>query len=985
MVSLLVPKSLQEVRQEKAINAILSTDPKLSEILQKAIAGVAKSIHFKDEQQTEKLRLFFVSCEAEAIVRQIYGLYFAPELKERSEPSIRTEFLLSMALYLDVDTATINETADSLFSALIAGCEVALHTAIEKGMLVAHEAKSAVRHRVVLDELASVKRNIELLQQPVRPNLKEILEFEVKYRRQIADRHGHITPPHFDVARKIPIKEICISPALVKLPRARSEQPRKLNFNFFISEIYRAVVLGTPGGGKSTLAGRICHDAALDGKSRSLAGRQLTAILVILRDYGASKKDHEHSFLQFIETTANSHYQVLPPKHAIEYMLLNGRAMVVFDGLDELLDTSHRQEISADIESFCNLYPSVPVLVTSREVGYEQAPLDENRFSVYQLAPFDDEQVQEYVQKWFATDRDLTIPQQKSKAQTFLQESRVVEDIRANPLMLALMCNIYRGENYIPKNRPDIYEKCATMLFERWDKSRGIFLPLPFEAHINPTMKYLAHWIYADDRLQAGVTEDKLVGKASEYLSLRRFEDRDEAERAARDFIQFCRGRAWVFTDTGTTKTGESLYQFTHRTFLEYFTAAHLVRTNPTPDKLIEILLPHIASREWDVVAQLAFQLQNKQVEEAGDRLLASILEQASKADFSESSNLLSFAARALEFLVPSPKTTREVAIACIERVFLLAEDKPQLSATEPKSWEPSPYASLLGDLLSATSENRSPISDCVEKEITKRINDTSESLVLLAADVGLNIHLAFHFTARQSLLPQENYTYWNEVSRKIFDNCRERFRELLTKDCCLSIQCFFKGNESISKHAERFGIRGLFAECTHPMFPNITTSSVASYLLWAAMHSVENETTLEISNKRLPELAIFSGLLLGSRTPWMKKFKSNLITWRHWAFDPEAKAQSVVLDRDQFFGALMILAVQFELVGNSKEGVDMLNLLKESQIPFLTKIRNILLARFGERTVDEAEAQLGPLGLSVAQEQLVRSWLTRQCDLTES
>jgi hypothetical protein len=133
--------------------------------------------------------------------------------------------------------------------------------------------------------------------------------------------------------------------------------------------------------------------------------------------------------------------------------------------------------------------------------------------------------------------------------------------------MLALMCNIYRGESYIPTNRPDVYEKCAVMLFERWDKGRGIRVTLPIEAHIRPAMMHLAHWIYADEALQSGVTEQRLVAKTTDYLCPKRFEDRDEAEGAAKQFIEFCRGRAWVFTDTGTTKEGDRLYQFTHRTF----------------------------------------------------------------------------------------------------------------------------------------------------------------------------------------------------------------------------------------------------------------------------------------------------------------------------------------------------------------------------------------------------------------------------------
>ena len=97
------------------------------------------------------------------------------------------------------------------------------------------------------------------------------------------------------------------------------------------------------------------------------------------------------------------------------------------------------------------------------------------------------------------------------------------------------MCNIYRGEGYIPRNRPDVYEKCADMLFERWDKRRDIKLPIPIQkiqTKIKPTIMYLANWIYREQSLQGGVIEQKLITKASEYLLKRRFEDPDDAEQA---------------------------------------------------------------------------------------------------------------------------------------------------------------------------------------------------------------------------------------------------------------------------------------------------------------------------------------------------------------------------------------------------------------------------------------------------------------------
>ena len=159
---------------------------------------------------------------------------------------------------------------------------------------------------------------------------------------------------------------------------------------------------------------------ATRSNERALPGRNVTPVLVVLREYGATKAAEGLSLLQFIEKQAQSRYQLAPPPGAFEYLFLNGRAFVVFDGLDELLDTYFRQEISADVESFCNLYPAVPALVTSREVGYDQAPLDANIFNLYAIAPFSDEQVESYARKWFARDEELRPDQQNQKAMAFL-------------------------------------------------------------------------------------------------------------------------------------------------------------------------------------------------------------------------------------------------------------------------------------------------------------------------------------------------------------------------------------------------------------------------------------------------------------------------------------------------------------------------------------------------------------------------------------
>ena len=799
-------------------------DTTLAPILQKAVAAVARSTEYNDKIQTHKLRMFLASPEVEAIVRQIYASKLVPEQSSQSK-SIRKEFITLFALNLDSEQQTHEALATEIFEAILTGCEKALEVAINRGVLAAHEAKSVVRYQMLRDELATIQRNLNFLTGQQQPDIQAILEFEKKYREQISSRHGFITPPNFDTARKLPIDSLYVSPSFIRIPSPKDEQREIGKIDDFRSVIYRAVLLGNPGGGKSTFSDKLSNDLATRYSEKLLAGRQVTPIHVVLRDYGAAKKEYSCSILQFIQTTAVSKYQLeLPPLGTFEYLLLNGRVVVIFDGLDELLDTSYRQEISGDVESFCSLYPSVPVLVTSREVGYKEAPLDEEKFEIFRLGSFNEAQVKDYVDKWFlATESELEKERHHKKVEAFIRESNVVPDLRSNPLMLALLCNIYRGEGYIPRHRPDVYEKCALMLFERWDRGRGIEVSLPFQSGIIFAMMYLAHWIYTNETLQGGVTEGQLITQATDYLCQRQFEDRDEAEKAGCDFIQFCRGRAWVFTDTGTMKKGDSLYQFTHRTFLEYFTARHLVRRNP--ENLKETLLPKICKREWDVVAQLAFRIQDKQTEGAGDELLSTLIEESHKTQGSEKWNLISFAARCLEFMVPSPSVRRDITKACLEFCIewgLERIENKQLSSAELIDFDVDyQVGGLLSELLNSAMENRTTIADTWKKLIIDIINDFDDNKSFIAYEIGVHSDIPLIISTQRTI--QECREFWRGISEFIFESCLNRIKTLSSKYYLICIDCISRRKVSISELVGWHGINNIFENSPYTIFPTVS------------------------------------------------------------------------------------------------------------------------------------------------------------------
>jgi hypothetical protein len=348
-------------------------------------------------------------------------------------------------------------------------------------------------------------------------------------------------------------------------------------------------------------------------------------------------------------------------------LLLTGRALVIFDGLDELLDTSHRAEVSARIERFCAEYPLARVLVTSRLVGYDQARLDDQQFACYRLGGFGDEHVREFVRKWFAQETGIKAGEALDKARSFLVESASISDLRTNPLLLSLLCILYRGEGSLPRSRAEIYRQCSNLLFHSWDTRRRIYQNLRTEHLLERGLEYLAWWLFNRQQTQPAVTERELINETTAFLHGRGFESETEAREAASEFVEFCRGRKWVFSDTGTTASGEHLYSFTHRTFMEYFAAAKLAHDSDTPEQLADTLAPHVAHDEWWVIAELAVQIKDGGSTDGAPRIYAALIGDLSQQSTEASSNVLRFLCLCLRSVDPSPQRVRELTRQLIE------------------------------------------------------------------------------------------------------------------------------------------------------------------------------------------------------------------------------------------------------------------------------------------------------------------------------
>src|SRR5262249_24545491 len=152
-----------------------------------------------------------------------------------------------------------------------------------------------------------------------------------------------------------------------------------------------------------------------------------------------------------------------------------------------LLDTSRRADVTTRVERFGAEYPLAPVLVTSRQVGCDQARLDDRQFTCYRLGRLGDAQVGEFARKWFSQDEERRPGEARSWAEGFLPESGAASDLRTNRLLLSLLCILSRGEGSPPRDRAEVYEQCAMLLFRRWDARRRIRQDLRAGHLLEPT------------------------------------------------------------------------------------------------------------------------------------------------------------------------------------------------------------------------------------------------------------------------------------------------------------------------------------------------------------------------------------------------------------------------------------------------------------------------------------------------------------------
>ncbi len=328
----------------------------------------------------------------------------------------------------------------------------------------------------------------------------------------------------------------------------------------------RVVVIGDPGVGKSTLMSWARWRMVSSATQMPLSPAPVAITLVSRYDL----IDANTTVLSAIRRHFEMEFLAECDEKLIAYLAATGWITLVVDGIDEISDMNQRRKVVDQLNSLAEAYPALPVICTTRRTGFEVGAFRTPLFAILQLENYSEEQVSEYAHRWFAASQSTL------KAERFLGESQTLKDLTANPLLLALLCALYRQYDYIPESRRELYLRCAALMFYEWDPRRGISIPNLFKREGEAILREIALILLRKGGVGASIDEKQLLSIIKRHLE-DKGQDSVAATAAARELLEYCSRRAWILSKV-SSKDNLDYFSFTHRTFFEFFAAEATIR-----------------------------------------------------------------------------------------------------------------------------------------------------------------------------------------------------------------------------------------------------------------------------------------------------------------------------------------------------------------------------------------------------------------------
>lgn len=426
---------------------------------------------------------------------------------------------------------------------------------------------------------------------------------------------------------------------------------RTLSIPVALARYRRLVIIGDPGSGKTTLlaylaltyartlrdgvalvqerlalptseslaySGELRDSVTLVQERPGLKESDHLPILLPLRDFGRHLKlehpdpgkDGPALLLNYLRQYYAAQNIVVPEDFFSDF-LEGGKAVLLWDGLDEVADPALRQRVARLVEKFVVRYPGSRYVVTSRVVGYEgTARLGEN-FGLAKVQEFTPAEVRQFVRDWTravetalaGSEEPVILRRADDEADKLIHaidgNPRIAE-LAVNPLLLTVIALVHRYRAALPEKRAELYEEAVEVLLGAWDKAKGLETEAQLAGRRLDTgdrrslLEPAAFWLH--EQKQRDIESDELrplvlptfVGLASG--------DKHLADKAVDEFLRVVNERSGLLVERGT-----GVYGFAHQTFQEYLAARALA----SRDDFVGYTINHLPDSWWREVILL--------------------------------------------------------------------------------------------------------------------------------------------------------------------------------------------------------------------------------------------------------------------------------------------------------------------------------------------------------------------------------------------
>lgn len=376
----------------------------------------------------------------------------------------------------------------------------------------------------------------------------------------------------------------------------------------------RAAILAKPGGGKSTLIRRIALAYAYPERrlrvDDGLPDRDWFPVYIRCRDL---ENNATKGIMEIIGTIVQraeiTRYECVF-KALIENALQDGRILLLIDGLDEISKEKHRICFANQLRTFVATYPSVHLVITSRETGFRAvAGTIATYCKQYSISGLEEEKIRLLTQKWHRAilgDSKQVRADADKLCDMIFCDARIVA-LAENPLLLTTLLFVKRCVGYLPTKRCRLYEEMIKLLLVTWNAMAHDKLDMD---ETEPQLAFVAY--YMMEQGQQKITRDELetcIIRARKELP----EILDYTTVSPSKFIEQVEERSSLLIQTGfeDNDMGHMIasYEFSHLSFQEYLAAKAIVK-QWLPDSrnmdLLKALRPHMKEEHWIEVIPLA-------------------------------------------------------------------------------------------------------------------------------------------------------------------------------------------------------------------------------------------------------------------------------------------------------------------------------------------------------------------------------------------